>query len=56
MVNSKFMLNSIVMYDALRANNLHGRDLPEVRRYFFFFCFFASLVREGKKITPDTFI
>lgn len=23
---------------------------------FFFFCFFVSLAREGKKITPDTFI
>ena len=27
---------------------------PEIRRFFFFFCFFASLAREGKKITPSS--
>ena len=61
-------LSSLVRYDnSCLAAIRHVQSIirivrprPNIRSHsvllFFYFFFFASLAREGKKITPDTFI
>ena len=57
-------LSSLVRYDnSCLAAIRHVQSIirivrprPNIRSHSVFFFFFASLAREGKKITPDTFI